>query len=89
MFFGYIDMEVISSSGSRTFRSNPMLVLDRDIAAATEGLVDDRLQLGDQVVGRRLEVVQLVDLAEQLVLAQTEAVIGQQLDSRSRSCAGV
>ena len=45
---------------------------------APERLVDDRLEVPDQFVGRRLVVVQLVDLAEKLVLAEAEAVIRQQ-----------
>ena len=46
---------------------------------APEGLVDDGLEVLDQVVGRRLVVVQLVHHAQAQVLAEAEAVVGQQL----------
>ena len=86
MFFGYIDM----ASPSWRFKLDPTdgdgpAVIER---RAAKGLVDDGLQVLDQVVGRRLVIVQFVHLAQELVLAQAEAVIRQAARSRSRSCAG-
>ena len=50
----------------------------RFLRIAAKSLVDDGLQMLHQFIGRRLVIVQLIHFAKKFVLAQAEAVIGQQ-----------